>query len=783
MAKSNVSPLFAQDHVSPNDAPQPPVNKLKQVALDLWQREAAQRLLWVPVLWALGAGIYFAMPFEPPVAAAIFLAAICTILAILVAPARRLCFAVMLALFGFCAAQIKTHWLQQPLTAAQTTPITLFATVQKIDRFVEGGVRLHLAELGQPGSANPLPKKIRLTIRTQTPENLSVGARISVRAVLLPLPRPAIAGGYEFGRKLYLDGYGATGFAVSAVTLHSVHVPVSPLAGARSSIETAIDSALDGSAAGLAKALLLGEKTEIPQDVRDAYRQAGLAHLLAISGLHMALVAGFVFFLVRRGLALSSRIALLLPLKSYAAGLTILALLGYLALVGAPISAQRATIMAICVMVAIMVGRSAISLRTAAFAAIALLALWPENIVDIGFQMSFAAVIALISGYEATAKVRNALRERLSGVGGTAAIYVAGVFLSTILAEIAIFPLSLYHFNEITVYGLAGNAFAVPITGFWIMPMGIIGVLLTPFGLSHLPFTAMGWGLDIVTTLSQDIASAPGAYVPMQSPSTLSLLVFFAGGLWLCLWKTKLRLGGLPLMVIAPVFAFNNPQPTLLVSSSGTSLVIETQQGGYVRLKGRNNSFASTVWARQLGIDAFLGNAKDYQRCDALGCSLALVPREDKSLVAQPLAALQPGEMPAYTVEYVKHPAALREACRAGAAVIIAFETLDQCSGSAATIGIEDLRDAGPFSIRLTLDMRDGYEHAAPPTPASRPSAESAALGSAAANSNAYQRTAQQPGLKVVITPAVYAKRPWHPAYAASKAASLKDQTRTAAPD
>lgn len=782
MVRSNVRPLFVQDDVSPNDAPQQPVNTLKAATLDLWQREAAQRLLWVPVLWAVGAGAYFAMSFEPPMAVAAFAAAMTAILAIAVASARKPCVVLILVLVGFCAAQVKTHWLQQPLIAAQTTPLTLFATVQKIDRFVEGGVRLHLAELGQPGSVDLLPKKIRLTIRTQTPEDLTIGARISVRAVLLPLPRPAIAGGYEFGRKLYLDGYGATGFAVSPVTLYSVNTAVSPLVGARSSIEKAIENALDGSAAGLAKALLLGEKTEIPQDVRDAYRQAGLAHLLAISGLHMALVAGFVFFLVRRGLALSSRVALVLPLKSYAAGLTILALLGYLALVGAPISAQRATIMAVCVMIAIMVGRSAISLRTAAFAAIALLALWPENIVDIGFQMSFAAVIALISGYEATAKVRNALRERLSGFGGTAVIYVAGVFLSTILAEIAIFPLSLYHFNEITVYGLAGNAFAVPITGFWIMPMGIIGVLLTPLGLSHLPFTAMGWGLDIVTALTQDIASAPGAYVPMQSPTAVSILVFFAGGLWLCLWKTKLRLGGLPLMLIAPVFAFSQSQPTLLLSSSGTSLVIETEQGDYVRLKGRSNSFASTVWARQLGVDDFLKTAKEYQRCDALGCSIALSSREDGSLHAASIAAIQPGRMPDYTLEYVKHPAGLREACRAGAAVIIAFEAQGACRDSAATIGIEELRETGPFSVYLTLDTQDGYENASSSASTPTSSAQSAAQGAAAPNSAA-QMAVKLPTLKAIITPAVYAQRPWHAAYAASRAQRLGESSGATAPN
>lgn len=767
MARSNVRPLFED---VPTQATLPGGGKRSvwlNALLEYWQAETGQRLLWAPVLWAAGAGLYFALTFEPPIAVGIFIVTALLIAGLFLQKSRLAFIAMGLMVLGFCTAQWKAQALHQPLISQQTKPISLFATVHKAEKRVEGGWRLHLHDIASPGTAAALPRKVRLMVRTKMPPKLEVGQRVSLRAILTPLPRPVSAGGYEFGRKLFLDGYGATGFAISPVSKMGKVDDSSAIANARGRVDAAIDAALSGSTAGLAKALLLGQKAEIPFDVRDAYRQAGLAHLLAISGLHMALVAGFIFFIVRRGLALSSYLALSLPLKSYAAALTILALIGYLALVGAPISAQRATIMAVCVMLAIIAGRTAISLRTAALAAMALLVFWPENIADIGFQMSFAAVIALISSYEATKNFRTGLKLRFPGALGLTAVYVSGIFLSTIVAEIAVFPLSVYHFNEITVYGLAGNAFAVPITGFWIMPMGITGVLLTPFGLSEVPFMAMGWGIDLVTAMTQDIAAAPGAYVPMQSPSTLMVVLFFAGGLWLCLWKTRIRLAGVVVMCLAPFLAYRAPDPTVLISPSGSNIVVQNTQGGYVRLRGRAKGFAATLWARQLGLSSFTAEADKYQRCDRLGCSTGLWPTANGRLAARPLAEADQ-EAPPYRLEYVRHPMALRDACRSNAIVIIAVQTADECAGAAIALRKQILMEQGPLTLQLYLKQPDaGHLDDGSVVTGAKEVAANKALKTEMKYSLYEKSSPKMSGpllpMHAIIQKGFEPKRPWHP--------------------
>ncbi|MEM6682264.1 MAG: ComEC/Rec2 family competence protein, partial [Pseudomonadota bacterium] len=706
--------------------------KLRRALTAAWQREHTQRLLWAPAGLAAGAGLYFNLPFEPPIAAGIFALWVSVLLAWLLPTYRTIALLIGLICASFCGAQVKTHAFGPSVITKQQPARTYIARVERVEERLEGGWRIHLSDLASPGETLKLPAKVRLVARTDVPATLRAGQRISLRAVLTPLPRPVLPGSYDFGRALFLKGYGATGFAVSAVTVLTgpdEALEVSVITRARKSVDAAINKALAGPSAGLAKALLLGDKSQIPRDVRETYRRAGLAHLLAISGLHMALVAGCVFLCIRQGLSCSARLALILPLKSIAAGVTIAALICYLMLVGAPVSAQRATLMASCVMLAIIVGRSAISLRTAALAAIPMLVLWPENITDIGFQMSFAAVVALVSGYEAAATTFARLRVRYGPVRGGALNYLLGIMLSTILAEIAVLPLSLYHFNEITVYGLIGNAFAVPITGFWVMPAGLVGILLTPFGLADPAFYMMGLGLDLMTALTQDISAAPGAYLAFKSPSTVALLVFCCAGLWLCLWRTRLRYLSVPVLLIIPFVAFSYQMPTLLLSPSANAFAVKTTRDGYVLLHGKRSSFAAQVWAREMGQAGFSDMKERYQRCDMEGCVIQLELNTDGGLAAVPQADLNRPPHAAtsaalYRLEYVKHPAGLSDACSSKSFIIVAYDAHHRCEGTIGYISADTLARDGPASIFLSasvstakaslyiLDMKISYARA-----------------------------------------------------------------------
>lgn len=757
MPAENIFPLFDDDFEAP---PTPPPGRLDRFLRGVqcaWHEERSQRLLWVPIFWAMGAAVYFAFPIELPIAAALFLLGLLACAALFSPKIRSGLALLALIVAGFAGAQLKTSLLDGPLIAKKQPPRVYIATVLQIDKRVEGGWRLHLQGPGVAGEQLSLPDKIRVVVRTDIPERLKAGMRVSLNAVLTPLPRPVLPGGYDFGRQLFLKGYGATGFAVSGLTiLGDARTYEPPLfANAQAGVGEAIDAALVGPSAGLAKALLLGDKTGIPQDIKDSYRQAGLAHLLAISGLHMALVASFVFLVVRQGFAAVPALALSFPLKSLAAGATILVLLGYLGLVGAPISAQRATVMAACVMLAIIVGRSAISLRTAALAGIGLLLFWPENVTDIGFQMSFAAVIALISGYEATAKPIALLKATLGPVQGRILTYSAGIFLSTVLAEIAVFPLSLYHFNEITLYGLAGNAFAVPMTAFWIMPAGLIGIVLTPLGVSEPAFVVMGYGLDIVTAMTQNIAAAPGAFLAAKSPSTFAVTLFFAGGIGLCLMKTRLRFAGLALMVLAiPLGAMGRESPTLLVSETGSSYAVQTHENGYVLLRGRRNSFAAEVWARQMGQVGFKNTAAQYQLCDLNGCSTGLWPDEAGNLKAVPIDEW-PSKVPPYRLEYLRKPSGLADSCHKNAVLITTFDLQERCKAAVIRLDRPALAAGGPFTVkavgRISAYGGGGW-----------PEKDGYGTQTVAANTAPFIATTADT-LKVTVSPAFVPSRPWHP--------------------
>jgi len=715
MPSQTVVPLFDYEDPLRSDGPKNKRSDRIQRLKDLWEQERSQRLLWVPISMACGAGAYFSLPFEPPISLSASLLALMLGLYVVLPPIRSGFLLLCAFLAAFTVAQVKTQTRDVYLIASALPAKTYLATVDKIEKRVERGWRLHLSNLAVPGDDQLLPAKVRIVSRTKVPEDLKSGHRISMRAVLTPLPRPILPGSYDFGRRLYLDGYGATGFTVSNITLLSgprEDVATSMLERQQSHVRASIDKTLSGASAGLAKALLLGDKSGVPQRVKDDFRRAGLAHLLAISGLHMALVAGFVFLFVRQGLSLSPRLALVLPLKSIAAGLTICALLGYLMLVGAPISAQRATFMAVCVMVAIIVGRNAISLRTAALAALFLLLFWPENVVDIGFQMSFAAVVALISGYEAAAGLFSKIREQFGSIIGGAIQYGLGIMLSTILAEIAVLPLSLYHFNEITVYGLIGNALAVPITGFVVMPAGLIGLLLMPLGLETPAFFIMGLGLDLMTAMTQDIARAPGAYMAMRSPSTHMLLAFMFAGLWLCLWRTKIRYLTIPILAVAPVFAFSEKGPTFLLSPSANAVAVRTHDDGYVLLQGRRSGFAAEVWAREMGQTSFENNRQRYQVCDALGCLISLTPEKDGGLAAIARNVVVPSGTTVYRFDQVKHPMGMADACERADLVLIDIETAPPCEGGAASWHVTTLGDKGPAKAWISADGRKDSEQA-----------------------------------------------------------------------
>ena len=346
-------------------------------------------------------------------------------------------------------------------------------------------------------SAEKAPDAVRVRLRGAQP-TIRPGDGIRVRAVLTP-PPPAVPGAYDFQRQAYFDGLGAVGYSVGGAT-------VLPLGEERPSVDVGLWFArlravvaervrahLDGATAAVTIALLNGEQRAIPERVMVAIRDSGLAHLLSISGLHIGLVAGIVMFAVRGALALVPPLALRFPIKKWAAVVSVFAAGAYTLLAAAPVPSQRSFLMIAVVLLAMLVDRQGLSMRLLAFAALAVLCTQPEAMLGPSFQMSFAAVLALMSAYKFVRAHRPAAGERPSP-GRRALVYPAGVLLSTLIAGTATAPFAAYHFNRFQVYGIAANMLAVPVTGFWIMPWAVLAMLLMPFGLEGMALTPLSWG-------------------------------------------------------------------------------------------------------------------------------------------------------------------------------------------------------------------------------------------------------------------------------------------------
>ncbi len=438
---------------------------------------------------------------------------------------------------------------------------------------------------------------------------------------------------------------------------------------------------------------LTGERGAIPKPVVDAMRDSGLAHLLAISGLHMGLVAGLLFFGVRAILALMPPLALYHPIKKWAALAAAAGALAYLLLVGATVSSQRAFLMVTVVLLAVLLDRSAISLRLVAWAALAILLVAPESLLSASFQMSFGAVTALIAGYEVVT-LRRAGRAGEGGLSGRLGLYLAGVALTSVIAILATAPFAVYHFNRMAWYGLAANMVAVPLTAFWIMPWALLAFVLMPLGLEFLALHPMGWGIGAVIAVAQTIAALPGSVMPVKAMPLAGFALIITGGLWLCLWQRPWRLWGLGAVAFGLLSMLTVRPPDLLVSEDAKLMAVRDSEGRLWLSSSRRGGFTAETWLRRAGEADGLAWPREATRgapestapltCDSLGC----VYRRD-----------------GWTVALAERGDALEEDCRE-AQVVISREPVSRhhCRGPEIVIDRFDLWRAGGHALWLSDD-------------------------------------------------------------------------------
>lgn len=640
-------------------------------------------VLWVPALLGAGIGIYFSLPVEPPVllASGLLIVAIGTAMLFRRVPAM-LWFVVVVSLMlvGFVAAQVRTALVAAPVLAKKYGPVWVDGQISDLSAH-KRGQRIVLSSPRVAGlGADETPHKIRLVVGKAEPPP-RVGDWVKLRAMLLPPPEPSVPGAYEFPRQAWFSGLGAVGYGVSRVVVSKASPDAAPpgvalhITAIRTDLSARVRAALPGPTGALAAALITGDRGAIPEPVVDAMRDAGLAHLLAISGLHIGLVAATIFFGVRALMAFSETMALRYPLKKIAAVAALIGAAGYLLLSGATVPTQRAFLMTAIVLAAVMLDRKALSMRLVACAATVILLLTPESLLTVSFQMSFAAVVALIASYEV---LGGWLAERRLGapLSRRLLLYLAGIALTTFIAGLATAPFALIHFSRMVHFGMAANLLAIPIMAFWIMPWAVVAVVLMPLGVAGLALAPMGWGIDALMAVAQLVAGWPGAVGLHAALPEYALPVVAVAGLWLCLWRRPWRaFGFVGLVIFLAAFVTTRP-PDLLIDGQARFAAMRADDGALHFTTGRTRSFTAQTWLRRGGQAVAAKNSQF--RCDRLGC----IWRDgDEAIV------------------FVKDPRALNEDCRIATILISAVPVRHGCRQPRLVIDRFDLWRNGGYAV------------------------------------------------------------------------------------
>lgn len=583
--------------------------------LEQIEAERGRWMLWLPVALGLGIATYFELPSEPvlwlgPVAAGAALVA--AVLAPTGSFLRAMCVGAIAASAGFGLITWRTAAVAAPTLSRPLFSINVEGRVADIQRLPDS-VRVVLEAVRLKGGNVPPPEltplKVRVSLGKGAPP-MNVGDRLLVLANLSPPSGPATPGAFDFQRTAWFQQLGAIGYALAPATVIDKGRPsglVRTIDNLRAEVTRRILAALPGPAGGVAAALLTGEQTAVDRDITQAMRDSGLAHILSISGLHIIFVVGLVMGFVRYGLALIPPLALRVDAKKIAAVVALAFALFYTALAGAPVPAQRACAMAAFALLAILLDRTALSLRLVAWSAVIVLLAAPEVLTGASFQMSFAAVIALIAAWEAGANWRRRLADRAEASRWRWAFKIAAMIgaslATTLIASLATGAFAAYHFNRVPLLGIVANMVGVPLTGVWIMPFGLLAMLLMPLGLEQVALVPMGWGIDWLNWVAFQVASWPQTATLVPSMPGLSLWLLTAGGLWLCLWRRRWRLAGLP-VAIGGLLMGPGPAPDLLMSDDGRVLGLRDQKGMVHVASMRVDRFVSETWARRSGQEA-----------------------------------------------------------------------------------------------------------------------------------------------------------------------------------
>lgn len=591
----------------------------------MFSEEYKNIFLWLPVYLGVGILIYFSLHNEPSVGVYITAGIIgLSALAILYKHSKHNNLALKLLLMGalfisagFINAGFNTQQKYADRIYKEHKYVTVTATIDKIQYF-PSRKRFVFKDVTTDKLNNIKLEKIRLTVNTDN-NGATVDDKVTFLANLQPLPTAVIPNAYDFSRYAYFQQIGALGYAISDLKIiqdNSASSFMGFVNNLRNSITRRAIEVMGKDAGGVAAALLVGERSSIPTQHLDNIRKAGLAHLLAISGMHLVLVTSIFFIFTRYLLLLFKRIHLKYNIKKIAAVVALLGGGGYLLISGAPISAQRAFIMTSLFLFSIIIGRQVTPIRCIAIAATIILIATPSAILTPSFQMSFAAATALVTFCSVLAQIPKKYYNEHFPLPYKLTLYLAGIVSSSLIAGLATTPFAIYHFGNYSTYGMISNLIAIPLTTIIIMPLGVLSVLMSSLNLEYLPYVLMSYPIDIILNLSHYINSLPYSALNIGTIPNMAIAMIGAGGVWLCIWSNyRIKSIGILPIIIGIFITIYQHIPDIVIEDRDIFAVRGEDNLEIYNKKA--SKYSKKHWARLYNN---LSNRHQKLNCDNDGC-------------------------------------------------------------------------------------------------------------------------------------------------------------------
>ncbi|SLN37781.1 ComEC family competence protein [Roseovarius albus] len=563
-----------------------------------WLSQRGYLFPWVSVAIAVGIGVFFSLRYEPQASVyiSIFLMSVFAVWIAVTGPNAfaPLILGLIFVATGFCLAGARAHLVAEPVLGWRYYgPIE--GRLVALDRSASDALRLtldHVRLLKVPQDRTP--ERVRVSLHgnwdTFVPQ---AGLRVMLTGHLSPPSGPIEPHGFDFQRHAWFQKIGAIGYTRTPVLSITPPDGGLPLMSARLALSKRIQAHLRGEVGAFAAAVVTGDRSAISQATMEDLRHSNLAHLLAISGLHMGLLVGFVFAVARLGFAMVPAVGMRIPAKKLSAGIALTAAAGYLALSGGNVATERAFVMAAVALVAVMLDRRVISLRAVAVAAIIVLTLRPEALLGPGFQMSFAATTGLVAAF-------GLIRELELSLGPKWLKPVSAVVISSLVAGLATAPIAAAHFNQIVHYGLLANVLSVPVMGIVVMPAAVVAMCLMPLGLEAIPLWIMGQGLTWILHVAEWVSGLDGVRRLVISPSGQVLPFIALGLLFAILWQGRTRVLGFVPVVIGFLIWAGSERPDVLIADTGALVGVMTTEGRALS-KPRGAGFIAQNWLENDG--------------------------------------------------------------------------------------------------------------------------------------------------------------------------------------